>query len=92
MFSQKERGLGTPRTAEERVAAHYDIDISEARRWLTVHPESELLPARGAGLTRGTAAGIGSFDTGSMLIGGLMGAAIGGVLGAIFFSALSSKR
>ena len=81
----KARALGVPRTPEERVAAHYGIDISEARRWLQIHPESELVPARGAGLTRGTAAGIGSLDidTGSMVIGGLIGAAIGGVLGLL---------
>ncbi|GAI33383.1 unnamed protein product, partial [marine sediment metagenome] len=54
---EKARGLGVPRTAEERVAAHYGIDVNEARRWLAIHPESELLPERGAGFARGTAAG-----------------------------------
>ena len=72
----KARGLGEPRTPAERVAAHYGIEVSEARRWLAIHPESELLPARGAGLTRGTAAGVGNeIDTGIMLLGGL--AAVG---------------
>jgi len=54
---EKARGLGAPRTAEERVAAHYGIDVNEARRWLAIHPESELLPERGAGFARVTAAG-----------------------------------
>jgi len=54
---EKARGLGAPRTAEERVAAHYGIDVNEARRWLAIHPESELLPEKGAGFARGTAAG-----------------------------------
>ena len=55
---RKSPGTGIPRTPEERVAAHYGIDIIEARRWLTIHPESMLVPARGTGFTRGTAAGI----------------------------------
>lgn len=54
---EKARGLGARRTPEARVAAHYGISESEARRWLTIHPESELLPERGAGLTTGRAAG-----------------------------------
>ncbi|MBA7660936.1 hypothetical protein ES703_68942 [subsurface metagenome] len=89
----KARGLGVPRTPEERVAAHYGIDVSEARRWLQIHPESELVPERGAGLTRGTAAGIGNptNSTGVFLVGGLVGAAVGGLLGAIIFSALHSR-
>ena len=44
------RGLGIPKTAEERVAAHYGISLDEAVIWLQVHGESELLPARGTGL------------------------------------------
>lgn len=81
--SYKERSLGTPRTAEERVAEHYGIDISEARRWLTIHTESQLLPQKGTGLSRGTAAGVsqGITPIGTLLIVGLLGAVAVGVIG-----------
>ncbi|MBA7693638.1 hypothetical protein ES703_102226 [subsurface metagenome] len=52
----KERGRGTPRSDTERVAEHYGISLDEARRWLTIHPVDMLLPERGEGLNRGTAA------------------------------------
>ena len=54
---QKARGLGAARSDIQRVAYHYGISESEAERWLQIHPIEELVPARGAGLTRGTAAG-----------------------------------
>lgn len=90
---EKARGLGTPRTSAERVAAHYGIGIDEAERWLAIHPESELLPARGAGLTRGTAAGVGnqSNSTGIILLGGLAVAMVIGLLGLLALSSGSKK-
>ena len=53
-----ERRLGHPRTDVERVARHYNISLEEADRWLSIHPIEMLLEARGAGLIRGTAAGV----------------------------------
>ena len=53
-----ERRLGHPRTDVERVARHYNISLEEADRWLSIHPVEMLLEARGAGLIRGTAAGM----------------------------------
>ncbi|MBA7703771.1 hypothetical protein ES703_112565 [subsurface metagenome] len=92
---QKARGLGVPRTAEERVAAHYGITIEEARRWLQIHPESELLPERGAGLPRGTAAGsIGNEvppECPSCLPSLLIGFAFGGIIGAGFAMILQKE-
>lgn len=89
----KARGWGAPRTAEERVAAHYGISVDEARGWLAIHPESELLPARGAGFARGTAAGIGTQTelTGTLVAFGLLGAMAVGVLGLVLWGALGAK-
>lgn len=54
--SNKERGRGIPRSDVERVAEHYGITIEEAEYWLTIHPVDVLLPERGTGIERGTAA------------------------------------
>lgn len=54
----RERGRGIPRSDTERVAEHYGISIDEARKWLTIHPIDMLLPERGAGIERGTAAAL----------------------------------
>lgn len=82
---QKARGLGTPRSDIQRVAAHYEISESEAERWLQIHPIEELVPARGVGLTRGTAAGtIGNEEAPEypscwpfLLVGGIFGVILG---------------
>jgi len=85
---QKARGLGLPRAPEERVAAHYGIGIDEARRWLAIHPESELLPERGTGLTRGSGAGsIGDevpLECPSLWPPVVVGIVMGAILGAGF--------
>jgi len=51
-----ERGRGIPRSDVERVAKHWGITIEEAEYWLTIHPVDVLLPERGTGIERGTAA------------------------------------
>lgn len=84
---EKARGLGTPRTPEERVAAHYGITIEEAGRWLQIHPESELIPERGYGLPTGV--GAGSIANEIPLLSGcwpflLVGGLFGGILGVGF--------
>ena len=76
------RGRGIPKTDIQRVASHYGISEDEAERWLQIHPEEMLLPARGTGLIGGTAAGIENTGT-ALLIGGLLGAVVGGVIGAV---------
>jgi len=85
---EKARGLGVPRSDIQRVAAHYGISESEAERWLQIHPIEELVPARGAGLTRGTAAGsIGNEvppECPSCLRFMVAGLAMGGIIGTSF--------
>ena len=77
-------GLGIPRTDTQRVARHYNISESEASRWLTIHPVEVLLSARGTGLARDTAAGVGNevppeypscwpFLVVGLIMGGLLG-------------------
>ena len=80
----KARGKGTPRTGVERVAAHYNISESEAKRWLNIHPIEELLPPRGTGLTSGRGAGAvtnlgGSSGEGWKIV---IGTVVGGIIGA----------
>ncbi len=90
----KARGLGVPRIDVERVMAHYDISHEEAERWLRIHSVDELLPQRGAGLTRGMAAGVSS-QAGSnapVLFGLILGAGAIGILSVIMLGALSSRR
>jgi hypothetical protein len=85
----KARGKGVPRTDAERVAAHYNISESEARRWLNTHSVEELLPTRGTGLASGRGAGAitsleGSSGEGEgwkVAIGALVGGAIGAAFG-----------
>jgi len=80
---EKARALGVPRTAEERVAAHYGISTEEAAGWLRIHPESELVPRRGTGLITGRAASLAnevpqfSACLPLMLVGGIMGGILG---------------
>ena len=83
----KARGKGVPRTDVERVASHYNVSESEAKRWLNIHPIEELLPPRGTGLTSGRGAGA---VTAVANPGGssgeewkiVMGTVVGGVIGA----------
>ena len=88
----KARGEGVPRTDIERVAAHYNISESEARRWLGIHPVEKLLPPRGSGLVSGRGAGaIASLPSSSgpeyegekwkIALGALAGGAIGAAIG-----------
>jgi len=56
--AQEDRRRGVPRSDIERVAKHYGISLEEAQYWLTIHPVEELLPERGAGIERGTAAAL----------------------------------
>ena len=89
----KARGQGVPRTDIERVAAHYSISESEARRWLGIHPVEELLPPRGSGLVSGRGAGaiasLPSSEKGSssegekwkIALGAIAGGAIGAAIG-----------
>ena len=92
--AEKERRFGQPRTDAERVAAHYNISLEEAERWLHIHPVEMLLPERGYGLVSGKAAGVADQTTitGTLLIGGLVGALVGGFLGAIGFAVLTSRQ
>ena len=54
--TQKERRRGEPRSDVERVAEHYGVTIEEACDMLEQYTVEELLPERGAGIERGTAA------------------------------------
>jgi len=92
---QKARELGTPRSDIQRVAAHYGISESEAERWLQIHPIEELVPARGAGLTRGTAAdSIGNEvppECPSCMPSLIIGFVFGGIIGAGFAMILQKE-
>jgi len=92
--AEKERRSGQPRSDVERVMAHYGISRDEACEWLRIHPAEILLPERGKGLVSGKGAGIADQTTitGTLLIGGLLGALVGGFLGAIVFTVLTSRQ
>lgn len=51
-----ERRRGEPRSDAERVANHYGLTIEDACDLLEQYTVEELLPERGAGIERGTAA------------------------------------
>jgi len=83
------RGTGLIRANESLEGRRLGTPKIEEQRMLTHYQRygtMEKMPTRGTGLS------VGSNSTGTFLMGALFGAAVGGVLGAIVFSALASSK
>ena len=76
----KARGYGTPRADWQRAMEHYGVTEAE----YCANPEAYPLPARGAGFSRGTAAGTGGFT--------IWHALIMGVIGFVIYKVLFSRK